>query len=265
MAQKENDEKYLLKSLNKALKVLDILAVREDLTLTEICSITRLDKTSAFKILYTLERRGFVLKTPDAHYRVGEKIAHYNHQRSERKNIVDVATAPIHSLCFSTKETVSLAILNSNGRSINIYAESGTSPDFVPSRIGLELDAYSVPVGKVLLAYASQQMVETILQDAPLKAYTSYTISTPAQLYEVLAEVRTQGYCLDSNQRYDGRSSIAAPIFDNNAQCIAALALVCTTETFAKKKDEFLRKVLETAAHISREMGYPAPDSPVHS
>ena len=163
MPQKENDEKYLLKSLNKALKVLDIITVREELSLTEVCSITGLDKTSAFKILYTLERRGFVLKTPDTRYRVGDKIAHYDNKRSERKNIVDVATSPLHALCLDTKETVTLAILNSNGRSINIYAEPGSSPDHVPSRIGLELDAYSVPVGKVLLAHASQQMVQTIL------------------------------------------------------------------------------------------------------
>lgn len=256
MSQKENDKKYLLKSLNKALKVLDIITVREELTLTEICSITGLDKTSAFKILYTLERRGFVLKTPDLHYRVGDKIAHYDNRRSERKNIVDVATEPIHSLCVSTKETVSLAILNSNGRSINIYVEVGSSADHVPSRIGMELDAYSVPVGKVLLAYTSPQIVQTILQSAPLRAYTSSTISTAAQLYQVLDEVRTQGYCADSNQRYDGRSSLAAPIFDHNGECIAAVALVCTTETFLQKQELFLEKIRLTAARISADMGY---------
>lgn len=257
MAQKENDEKYLLKSLNKALKVLDIIMVRDELSLSELCSITGLDKTSVFKILYTLERRGFVLKTPNSRYCVGEKITQYSHRRSDRKNIVDAARPFIHDLCRATQETVSLAILNSNGRSINIYAEPGSALDHVPSRIGLELDAYSVPVGKVLLAYASQQMVQTFLQNAPFRAYTASTISTPAQLYQVLDEVRTQGYCLDSNQRYDGRSSIAAPIFDHNFQCIAALALVCTTETFAAKKDEFLHMVLESAAAISREMGCP--------
>lgn len=256
MSQKENDKKYLLKSLNKALKVLDIITVREELTLTEICAITGLDKTTAFKILYTLERRGFVLKTADLHYRVGDKIAHYDNSRTERKNIVEVATAPIHSLCVSTRETVSLAILNSNGRSINIYVEEGSAADHVPSRIGLELDAYSVPVGKVLLAYTSPNIVQTILQNAPLRAYTTSTISSAAQLYQALDEVRALGYCMDSNQRFDGRSSVAAPIFDHNNECIAAVALVCTTDTFLQKKEIFVDRVLQTAAYISRNMGY---------
>ena len=256
MPQKEKDEKYLLKSLNKALKVLDIITVREEISLTEICSITGLDKTSVFKILYTLERRGFVLKTPDAHYRVGDKIARYSNRRSERKNIVDVATGPLHSLCVSTNETVTLAILNSNGRSINIYAEPGRALDHVPSRIGLELDAYSVPVGKVLLAYTSRDIVRTMLQNAPLRAYTASTISTSEELYQTLDEVRAQGYCLDSNQRYHGRRSIAAPIFDYDNQCVAELALVCTTDTFLEKRDAFLKEVLQTASEISSEMGY---------
>ena len=73
--------------------------------------------------------------------------------------------------------------------------------------------------------------------------------------------MRIQGYSLDSNQRYDGRSSIAAPIFDNNYQCIAALALVCTTDTFEEKKDLFLQKVLQTASVISQEMGCPSPQA----
>lgn len=256
MPSEENDKKYLMKSLNKALKVLDILSVREELSLTEICALTGLDKTSAFKILYTLERRSFVLKTANARYRVGEKIVHYNKRLTVRKNIVDVAQPIIHRLCKAMGETVTLAILNSNGRSINIYSEEGASTNHVPSRIGLELDAYSVPQGKVLLAYTSEQILQTILRDISFRAYTPTTISSPAQLNQVLEEIRANGYCADSNERYDGRSSVAAPIFDQNHECIATIALVCVTDTFREKKNLFLSEVLRASTEISAEMGY---------
>ena len=245
-----------MKSLNKALKVLDILSVREELSLTDICALTGLDKTSAFKILYTLERRSYVQKTPSARYRVGEKIVHYGKRLTVRKNIVDVAQPKIHTLCTSTKETISLAILNSNGRSINIYSEQGSSENHVPSRIGLELDAYSVPQGKVLLAYTSEQMLQTILRDISFRAYTPATISSPAQLYQALEEIRANGYCADSDERYDGRSSVAAPIFDQNNECIAAISLVCATDTFREKKSPFVGEILRAAAELSAEMGY---------
>ena len=258
MPEKTNDAKYLVKSLNKALTILDIISVREELTLAEICTLTRIDKSSAFKMLYTLERRGFVRKTANARYRLGEKVVLYNNRHSERKNIIEAAASHIRSLCMSTRETVTLSVLNSNGRTMNIFVEPGSSPNRVPSTVGLELDAYSVPMGKVLLAYSPRQIVQSILRDAPLRAYTASTVSSPAQLYKILEEVRAKGYCTDSNERFDGRSSIAAPIFDNHYECVAALALVCTTDTFTKKQDSFIKSVLQAAGMISAGMGYPS-------
>jgi len=254
----ENDKKYLLKSLNKALKVLDIIIVREELSLTEICGITGLDKTSAFKILYTLERRGFVTKTPDTRYRIGEKITNYGGLRSERRNIVDVAAVHLRALSSVTGQTCTMAILNANGRTMNIFVELGKASDHIPARVGLELDAYSVPMGKVLLAYSPDQTVRTILQNAPLRAYTPTTIASPAQLYQVLEDVREKGHCMDRDERYTGRGSLAAPIFDHSGQCVAAIGVLCSTERYLEKKDFFLQELLKVANLISREMGFPA-------
>ena len=256
MSQTENDRKYLMKSLDKALRVLDILGAHESLNLTEVGAFSGLDKTSAFKILYTLERRGFVIKTADARYRLGGKLVRDGQSAPVRKNIVDVSAPVIRALCETTGETISLAILNSIGRSINLYSDSGTSPDHVPARIGLEIDAYSAAVGKVLLAYTTPQMLQSIVQSMPFRAYTSATISSPAQLYQVLEEVRTMGYCMDSDERLMGRSSLAAPIFNHEEQCIASIALVCTTETFQEKREHFLQELLKGAETISVEMGH---------
>ena len=259
MLQKEIDKKYLVKSLAKSLRVLDTVIVQDRLTLKDICTATGFDKASVFKILYTMERWGYVAKSEDARYSIGEKIMHYSNNRSSRKNIVEVAAPEIRALSRAIGETVVLAILNSTGRSINIFVEVGRTPNAVPSKIGFELDAYSISSGKVLLAYSPTQLVQHILQDASFHAYTSSTIADPTQLYRVLEDVRAKGYCADSNERYDGRSSIAVPVFDAQYQCVAALALVCTTDTFERKKDEFLEKIIPAAAVISREMGCPVP------
>ena len=56
---------YLLNSVNNTLKILDLLSVRDSLGVAEISRLLKLDKTSVFKMLYTLEHRDYVIKTAD--------------------------------------------------------------------------------------------------------------------------------------------------------------------------------------------------------
>lgn len=249
-------DKYILSSLNNALKVLDILSVTDNLGVTDIVKISGIDRTSVFKILYTLCSRGYVIKTPDAKYRLGGKLAALGDIVSERQSISDVAAPYLRSLRDRLHETVSINVLNANGRTVIIRREDGDSQNHVVDRIGFELDAHTTATGKVLLAYLSENTCRGIVENLRFKVYTPYTITSPQALYPVLEQVRVQGYAADQDERYLGRSTLAAPIFDSTRQCIAALSLVCENETFQKNQEGFQTIICRTAQLISTQMGY---------
>lgn len=249
-------DKYILSSLYNALKVLDILSVTDNLGVTDIVKISGIDRTSVFKILYTLEKRDYVSKTADAKYRLGGKLAMMGDIVTERRNISEVAAPYMQELRNTIHETVSLSVLNANGRTIILQRVEGNSPGHVPNRIGFEIDAHTTATGKVLLAYLDPPMQKNMIQNLRYKIYTPHTITSPEQLVPVLETVRSQGYALDQDERYIGRSTMAAPVFDASKQCIAALSLVCSNKTFEKKQEIFLSTLLDISTAISREMNY---------
>lgn len=95
---------YLLSSVNNALKILDLLSVRDNIGVAEISRLLKLDKASVFKMLYTLEHRDYVIKTADAKYRLGIKFTNYGNLVAERQTVADVAAPYLARLQAATAE-----------------------------------------------------------------------------------------------------------------------------------------------------------------
>lgn len=154
---------YILSSVNNALKILDLLSVRDNIGATEIGRLLELDKSTVFKLLYTLEQRDYVLKTESAKYCLGYKFKNYGNIVSERQNLVDVAKPFMHALYEQLHETVCLAELNTNGKAIVTALMEGDTPKHVRSRVGYEMGSYDNANGKLLLANLSDHMQHEIL------------------------------------------------------------------------------------------------------
>jgi DNA-binding IclR family transcriptional regulator len=77
-------DKYLLSSLSNTLDILDLLSKHEELGVSEISRELNMGKASTFRMLYTLDKKGFVFKAPDAKYRLSIKFAIYGSVVLER-------------------------------------------------------------------------------------------------------------------------------------------------------------------------------------
>ena len=71
------DEKYIMSSLSNALDILDLLSKRDNIGVMDISKALGISKSSIFKMLYTLEAKGFVRKDHDAKYSLGMKFLEY--------------------------------------------------------------------------------------------------------------------------------------------------------------------------------------------
>jgi DNA-binding IclR family transcriptional regulator len=249
-------DRYIMSSVNSALKVLDLLSIRDHIGVAEISRITGIDKTSVFKILYTLEHRDYVIKTADAHYKLGIKLSNYGDRASERQSIVDVATPIMRRLRDDCHESVYLGILNTNGRVILMHREDGDSPNRIVTRIGYEMACYTNALGKLLLANLDAAMQKSIVDGLQFRPLMPKTVPSTKILYGQLTELRGKEWAEEYEENYPGHSDLAAPIYDGADRCIAALSIVCVSTVLRENKEAFLPVLLRASRDISRKMGY---------
>ena len=249
-------DKNILSSLNHALKIMDLLSVRSNLGVTEISRITGYDKASVYKMLYTMQHRGYVIKTEDARYSLSSKLAANGGQALARQNVTDVAAPYMRSLRDACGETVLLGVLNINGKVIFTCKEEGLSPDSIRTRTAYEIDAYTNAAGKLLLANLNRQMQKNILSGIQFYSHTPATITDEESLLSELDALKDASFAEQYNENYYGHGDIACPIRDESGRCIAALSIACNTELLKEKKDIYLPLLIEASDAVSTEMGY---------
>lgn len=247
---------YLLNSVNNTLKILDLLSVRDSLGVAEISRLLKLDKTSVFKMLYTLEHRDYVIKTADAKYRLGIKFTNYGSLVAERQTIADVAAPYLSRLQAATGETVCLSTLNTNGRVIVTHLIEGDDPEHIAARIGYEMDAYSNANGKLLLANLPSETQATIFKKITLIPHTPFTVTDRAAFQQQLDLLRGQSIVTERDEDILGHCDIASPVYDHMGNCCSAVSIVCTNSHMEARHNTYQSLLLQTAENISRKMGF---------
>ena len=249
-------DKYLLSSVDHALKVLDFLGVKDNIGMMEICRGCNLDKTSVFKILHTLERKDYVFKTANSKYRLGAKFMNYGDLVAQRQDLIEVATPYMQQLRDLCEETVYLGILNTVGKVLIMHKEKPTISGSADTRIGFELDAYTNSLGKVLLAYQHPPILKSMVEQYRFRPHTSKTILSAEELYDTLENIKKLGYSVDIDEQYEGYGSVSAPVFNAARQCVAGLSIVYPTKQQAPKKEMLIHEILPMASEISKRLGY---------
>lgn len=253
---REHDNRYLLSSVNNALKILEVLMVRDNVGLKEITDITGFDKTSVFKMLYTLEYRGFVQRAPHSKYKLGRKLSSYAHIASIRQNILDVAQSYMLKLWANTQQTILLCVLNATGKVVIMATKLEKDQDSIRGRIGAEMDAYSCSAGKMALANLPIDVQKSMLKSIELIPHTENTVKDIASLVEQLQELRGKLSVSTCDEHQIGHADMASPIYDHEGNCIACISIVSSPETI-KKNHHFYKQQLQNASiQLSTQMGY---------
>jgi len=255
MEREKKRDKYLLSSVDNALKVLDFLGVRDNIGITEICRGCNLDKTSVFKILYTLERKDYVYKTANAKYKLGVKFMNYGDQVAERQDLIEIATPFMQKLRDLCGQSVQLGTLNTIGRVIVMHQEKPDNPRSAFARIGFELDAYTNSLGKVLLAFLYPAVQKAVMEQLRFRPHTPKTILSVEVLGEELTKITENGYAEDCDEHYIGFSSVSAPVFNAAKQCVAGISIIFPSDPDFGNA-ELIQNAVQVAAEISRRLGF---------
>src|ERR1700730_9022744 len=144
-----------------------------------------------------------------------------------------------------------------------IQKVEGPGPIQFDFYIGKRTNLHCTAVGKVLLAYASEQKQAHILARKSFAHHTGRTITSPNLLRRQLARVRQRGYAVDDEEEDLEVRCIAAPVYNQSGEFMAALAIAGTIGRIREENiDELARYVIQAAEKIFRcpeEPPGPAP------
>ncbi|MBO8127516.1 MAG: IclR family transcriptional regulator [Firmicutes bacterium] len=251
------DQSIIVTSVSRALDILDLLgSSSKELGVTEISKAMGLPKTTVYRLLTTLMAHQYVNQDVDTgKYRLGLHLAKLGRQVLDHIDLRQAVRPFLKKLATLTGETVHLGILDNNQM---IYIDKVESDQMLTmkSRIGASAPVHCTAVGKVLLAYASEKIIETILAQ-PLTGFTSTTITDPEALRRHLATIRERGYAIDDEEHEIGIRCIGVPVRNHARKVIAAISVAGPAVRITRERLEEIKPlVIEIGHEISHALGY---------
>lgn len=227
---------YIVKSFEKGLKVIELLAQNDDMSVTELAKHLKTDTSSSHRFLSTLRELGYAEKNKDGRYKLTFKILEYGMKVADRFEIRRIARPFMQILSKKYGQNINLAYFD---------GERVVQIDQIPSRdifridpgIGAEIPAYATGLGKVIMAFLPDSERDRLLECFELKPFGPKTKTSKELLKTEILEVQKQGYAIDDEELALGLRCVAAPVFDVDKRPIYAISI--SGPTFYMKKERF--------------------------
>lgn len=188
-------------------------------------------------------------------YRLGLALFELGARVRRKMNVFNEAQFALKELVEKTGETAHLTVLD-HASVLFLYKVESRQAIRMKSVLGARVPAHSSADGKALLAYQTNDMVESIAVNG-LAAITPKTITELSLLMADLSQVRARGYALDDEETEIGLRAIAAPIRDSSGEVVAAISVAGPIQRMTKKVVlSFAPKVVAAAEAISARLGY---------
>jgi DNA-binding IclR family transcriptional regulator len=259
MADQNQSVTYKIDILDVALDVIEqlVAAAGEAKRPSEIASELGINRTRVFRILKSLEQRGYVEYSSDSQgYRVGLKFLEIGSLIKHEIEPQQIARPVLSELARITGETTYL-VIRYNQQAVCVNRYQGNLNLQISTKVGQPLPLYAGASPKILLAYLPLEEQEQIIQKMELVHFTNNTIVDREKLRERLKLIRSRGYEIDEEDLEIGAFAIGAPVFNNEGDIVASITLAVPGPRFnTERKNQLIPVVVNTARRISAELGY---------
>lgn len=204
------DEKYLLSTLVKAKQVLDLFQTHDFITLKQVQEELALSKTTAFRLLYTLNKLDFLNKDGNKYYLKSSFINGGDVQKINwnaipiLKPLVDqVDLSAYIGIVFDNQIVISQVV---------------PAKDHVEDYRHLDesLPLNTTAMGKCALAFLDKDTQEKVMSLRNFRSITKNTLTDEISIKQSLKVIRDQGYALDDEEKELDFRCLATPICKDN-------------------------------------------------
>lgn len=257
MSNALSDDKYMVNSLRNGLLLMELFNKSNsvEMSLSEIATHLEINRSSAYRLLFTLEKMGYVKKDSNKNYMLDIKVVDLSHSYLQSISFKQEAYEIMERLRDDTGTAVHLFTLD--GIEIinlqNIQPSGSFTSNILP---GLRWPAYATVIGQILLSDLSDEEIKRRFQD--FSEWTIYSDATPANLNQLLQVVnRARGKShLTSWQKFNNDMiACAAPIRDlSSNKIVYALSISFPVHAFTSEyfEQHITPAVINSANSLSK-------------
>jgi IclR family transcriptional regulator, KDG regulon repressor len=201
---------YVIQSVAHSLDVLEqFFGEVDELGVTELSKRLKLHKNNVFRLLATLEARGYIEQNKSTeNYRLGIKCLHLGRRYIHHMGLVRQARPILAEVAKKCRESAFVAIARRDGVVPLEAAEPDDRSVRIMAPIGQTLPLHCTAIGKAYLAFDPEEQLMSLLPEQ-LHRYTENTIVDRVLLLEQLRAVTRDGYSVDAGEYLEDVASVA--------------------------------------------------------
>jgi IclR family transcriptional regulator, acetate operon repressor len=246
-----------VQSVDRAISILQVMARRGPVSVTEIGAELGIHKSTVFRLLATLEARGLVEQGASrGRYRLGYGVVQLAAGATSKHNLSVISRETCQRLAEEAGETVCIAVPDSLAV-VSIDQVIGTATVTSVDWVGQRTPMHATAAGKVFLADMPGAELSAFLA-GELERYTEHTLIDPDALKQELDVVRARGFSSTFEEHEIGLAAMGAPIRNLEGHVIAAVTI--SGPIFRINGSTIPRlagPLMAAAAEISERNGYP--------
>ncbi len=249
-----------IQSIDRAVELLGaIAAAPEPETAPALADRCGLNRSTAWRILATLEHHGLVERDPAGNrYGLGFAVLKLA-AAAGHEPLVRLAHPVLRRLAEATGETVNLAVAR---RLELVYADQVQAPHVMaPNWLGHPVPLHATSTGKAFLAALPLDELDAVLR-APLERFTDTTITGAAQLRAELGAVRERGYALSHGELEPALWGVSAAAHDGERRPVAVVSVWGSEARVRERLDALGAHAAAAAAELEAALHARGPQAP---
>ncbi len=262
IARKESDKNFV-RVAERVFLVIQAMGQcgHSPVTLEEVTRLTGLAKNTVHRLLYTLQRIGYVDKQLETgRYMLSQSFYELGKDTLPYQRLTLLAKPFMNALMLRFGESIHIGVLE-NGLVTNIAVCESQNPYRIAVVLGDSNHAHCTAMGKCLLAYLPEQELQAIVRTHGLPKKTSATITTRAVLFNELEKTRRERVATNVGETIEGVICVGAPIFNHAGEAVAAISLSGPAIRMEAAMETVKKEMRSVGLRLSTLLGYNSSQS----
>lgn len=258
-ARDQVDPRYVVPGLSRGLALLQLFTRHKPAqTLAELAAGLELTRSAAYRLVYTLEKDGFIARDPTTRrYVLTSKVLTLGFEYFNSQTITNVAQPFLQALSDATSASAHLVILD--GWHAVYLARVSPSVGLVSNlQVGSRQPAHITASGRMLLADLPEPRLRAIYALLRRECHAAPPPESFDALRRQADEDRARGHVFHQSVIDPGLASCAAAVRDGSGAAVAAVTIVGPDRNLeAFGGEPALARLIEKAtAEMSAKLGH---------
>lgn len=228
----------------------------QGVSLDELVLRTSVSRSSAYRILNSLEAHRMIRSLKGGSYVLGSRILQLASGTASVAmsdyDLPRIVQPHLERAAEKTGETVKISIFD-RGAVLVIAGAAAMTEHSLHTIVGRYLPLHAGAASKVLLAYLPKEERARFLH-TNLKRFTKLTMTSEAELLPELDLIKEQGWSSDMGEYSINVNSYGAPVFASDGEMVAAISIPFGAGRDQEHHERVRKTAIRTVADIGDEL-----------